>query len=102
MVEEIQELMEADTIEDEADALADLLYFALGCYVEMSVDAGRIFKIVHDSNMKKYDCGVLKDDDTKIRKGKGWKSPQPEIRAEIEAMEVAFMADRDNWNDPGL
>lgn len=88
MVEEIQELMDADTIVDEADALTDLLYFLMGCYVEMGIDAGRIFKIVHDADMEKIKNGIILDDEGKIQKPEGWESPEPKIRAEIEAMDL--------------
>lgn len=99
MVEEVNEFLDADTIEGEADALTDLLYFLLGAYVEMGIDADRIFKIVHKANMRKLEQGTLLDDDTKIGKPEGWKPPEPEIRAEIDAMKAEYESDRKNWVD---
>lgn len=51
--EEVQEYSNAETIEDEADALADLAYYALGRLHCMGLDTGAIFSEVHRANMKK-------------------------------------------------
>ena len=51
--EEAQELCEANTVEDQADAVADLVYFALGRLQEMGVDAYPLFAEIQRANMAK-------------------------------------------------
>lgn len=53
MGEELSEFMNAETLEDEVDALLDLSYFALGRVIEMGVLPGASFEEVHDRNMGK-------------------------------------------------
>lgn len=90
MVEELSELLAATTIEDQADALADLIYFALGTYTLMGVKPERIFDIVANSNLGKIlpDGSVIRNPDTgKIGKPDGWEeafAPEPLIIKEIE------------------
>ena len=51
--EELIEFYNAETLEDEADALVDLSYFALGRLVEMGIVPGLVFDEVHEANMRK-------------------------------------------------
>lgn len=51
--EELTEFMDADSLEDEVDALIDLCYFALGRVIEMGVVPGAAFEEVHAANMAK-------------------------------------------------
>lgn len=51
--EELVEFRDATTIEDEADALIDLSYFALGRLVEMGLSPTALFDEVHAANMRK-------------------------------------------------
>src|SRR5262245_1573782 len=53
MNEEVAEFLAARTIADQADAMIDLIYFALGTLVEMGVRPKRLFDIVHGANMQK-------------------------------------------------
>jgi hypothetical protein len=53
MLEELGEFMESETLTDQADAMIDLIYFALGTMVEMGVRPERLFSIVHKANMDK-------------------------------------------------
>lgn len=53
MMEELVEFRDAEVIEDEADALADLVYFALGRADEMGFDMRLVFAEVHAKNMQK-------------------------------------------------
>lgn len=53
MQEELTEFSDATTLEDEADALIDLTYFALGRLVEMGIAPGAPFEEVHEANMGK-------------------------------------------------
>lgn len=51
--EELCEFMDAETLEDEVDALVDLSYFAMGRLVEMGVSPRAVFEEVHEANMRK-------------------------------------------------
>lgn len=51
--EELIEFKHASTIDDEADALIDLTYFALGRLVEMGIAPRPVFEEVHRANMRK-------------------------------------------------
>lgn len=53
MLEELVEFRDAEVIEEEADALADLVYFALGRADEMGFDMRPVFAEVHAKNMQK-------------------------------------------------
>lgn len=95
MVEELAELLTAKTIEDQADALADLIYFALGTYTLMAVKPEKIIDIVALANLGKImpDGSVLRDDTGKIKKPAGWTeayAPEGKIKVEIyRQMKVA-------------
>ncbi|MDR6884895.1 hypothetical protein [Bacillus sp. 3255] len=88
MLEELTEFMRAKTIEDQVDALADLIYFAIGTYTLMGVEPEPIFDIVHAANMGKVgpEGKVERDEQGKIKKPEGWHenyAPEAKIRAEI-------------------
>lgn len=51
--EEVQEFLEANTLEDEVDAICDLIYFAAGRLYEMGVDGALHFEEVHGANVEK-------------------------------------------------
>ena len=53
MMEELGKLVAAEDFISQLDALADLLYFIYGTFVEMGVDSSAIFRIVHEANMLK-------------------------------------------------
>jgi len=82
MREEVQEFVDAETVEDQADAMIDLMYFALGTLVEMGVRPGELFDIVHNANMQKLwpDGKVHCDPDGKVIKPAGWQDPAPLLR----------------------
>lgn len=86
MQEELDEYVQADTIYDEADAMIDLIYFALGTFVEMGIQPQQIFDIVQKANMDKVwpDGLVHKKPDGKTIKPEGWVAPEPLIIAEID------------------
>lgn len=94
--EELTEFKEAETIEDEADALLDISYFALGRLVEMGLLSQACFDEVQRANMDKK-RGDLKKDRSKYSAGfdavkpLGWTPPdfRPYMsltRADVEAM----------------
>jgi predicted HAD superfamily Cof-like phosphohydrolase len=81
MMEEIVELMRAEDIYSQVDAVVDLLYFAIGTLVEMGVSPGEAFQIVHEANMNKIspDGVVNKTSSGKIIKPEGWEDPKVKI-----------------------
>ena len=86
MEEELEEFRKAGSIHDQADAMVDLMYIALGTLVEMGVRPGRLFDIVHEANMKKLwpDGKVHYAADGKVIKPPSWKPPEPQLMEEIE------------------
>ncbi len=86
MLEEIEEFRKAGSIHDQADAMVDLIYFALGTLVEMGVRPGRLFDIVHEANMKKLwaDGKVHYAPDGKVMKPPAWSPPEPQLIQEID------------------
>ena len=86
MLEELTEFTTAETVVDRADAMIDLIYFALGTLVEMVVKPGKLFEIVQAANMAKLhaDGKPRYRADNKIIKPEGWAAPEPQIQAEIE------------------
>jgi len=86
MLEELEELRNAKTTHDQADAVIDLMYFALGTLVEMGVKPGPLFDIVHGANMKKLwpDGKVHYAEDGKVVKPPTWSPPEPQLLHEIE------------------
>ncbi|MFD3449784.1 HAD family hydrolase [Microbacteriaceae bacterium 4G12] len=87
MQEELDEFLAAETLEDQYDALIDLMYFAFGTFVEMGVRPDRGFEIVNEANMAKlFPDGQprFREGDGKILKPEGWEAPEPKLRAEIE------------------
>lgn len=53
LIEEAQEFRESMTLADQADALIDSIYVALGGLVEMGLLPGPLFEEVHEANMRK-------------------------------------------------
>lgn len=86
--EELREFNEATNIVDQADAMIDVIYFALGTLVEMGVKPDGLFSIVQEANMSKLweDGKARYRPDGKIIKPVGWQAPEPKILKEIERM----------------
>jgi predicted HAD superfamily Cof-like phosphohydrolase len=86
MAEELEEFRQANSIHDQADAMVDLIYFALGTLVEMGVRPGPLFDIVHNANMKKLwpDGKVHYAPDGKVVKHPSWMPPEPQLMEEIQ------------------
>jgi predicted HAD superfamily Cof-like phosphohydrolase len=85
--EEAQELREARSIAQQADAFIDVIYFALGGLVNLGVRPGRLWEIVQDANMAKlWPDGQprCRESDGKIIKPDGWEDPGPKLAAEVE------------------
>lgn len=86
MLEEINEFKEANDIYEQADAMIDLIYFALGTLVEMGVKPDKIFEIVHTANMDKLwsDGKPHYNGEGKTIKPEGWQDPYPKLKEEID------------------
>jgi predicted HAD superfamily Cof-like phosphohydrolase len=87
MMEEVEEFRAAGTIAEQADAMIDVIYLALGTLVEMGVRPQELFRIVHEANMSKcWEDGKprYRESDGKVIKPPAWKDPIPRIEREIE------------------
>lgn len=86
MREEIDEFAEAVTLDEQADAMIDLIYFALGTLVEMGVRPQALFDIVHNANMQKLfpDGRPHYNEAHKVIKPEGWQDPAPLLRAALD------------------
>ena len=91
MKEEIDEFLEAvdekDLVE-QADAMIDVIYFALGTLVEMGVKPDVLFEIVQQANMSKLweDGKPHYAPDGKTIKPATWEDPHDKLKAAIENM----------------
>jgi predicted HAD superfamily Cof-like phosphohydrolase len=85
MQEELDEFRDSNTLTEQADAMIDLIYFALGTLVEMGVKPDKLFDIVHNANMRKLfpDGKPRYNSDGKTIKPKTWEDPENEIVSEI-------------------
>ncbi|MBO5096410.1 MAG: HAD family hydrolase [Bacilli bacterium] len=91
MFEEICEFLEAvqdEDIVEQADAMIDVIYFALGTLVEIGVKPGELFRIVQHANMSKIwpDGKPHYNEDGKVIKPEGWENPHPKLEAAIQNM----------------
>ncbi|NLL75107.1 MAG: HAD family hydrolase [Erysipelothrix sp.] len=88
MLEEIDEFLEATDITEQADAMIDTIYFALGTLVEMGVVPEPLFNIVQHANMSKLweDGKPHYNADGKTIKPEGWEDPHEKLKKAIEAM----------------
>ena len=91
MLEEINEFIEATNNEDiveQADAMIDTIYFALGTLVEMGINRDPLFKIVQEANMNKLweDGKPHYNDLGKVIKPKGWQDPHKKLELCINDM----------------
>ena len=85
--EEADELREAATVAEQADAFIDIIYFALGGLVSLGVRPERLWDIVQAANMAKlWPDGRPhhREGDGKVIKPDGWRDPAPLLEAEIE------------------
>ena len=91
MLEEINEFLEAveqGDIVEEADAMIDVIYFALGTLVEMGIKPDELFEIVQCANMSKLweDVNPHYAEDGKTIKPATWEDPHNKLRQAIERM----------------
>lgn len=82
LLEEFQEFLRAHSDEDivgVADALADIIYVAVGTALEYGIPLADVWAEVQRSNMSKLVNGVaLKREDGKVLKGPGYTPPDIE------------------------
>ena len=91
MKEEIDEFLEAvnqKDIVEQADAMIDVIYFALGTLVEMGIKPDRLFNIVQEANMSKlWDDGLPHyNSEGKTIKPPTWQDPHEYLKEAIEEM----------------
>lgn len=89
MKEEIDEFIEATENKDlveQADAMIDVIYFALGTLVEIGVEPENLFTIVQQANMSKlWEDGKphFRESDGKVIKPPTWVDPHSKTVEEI-------------------
>ena len=82
--DEMDELDDAQTVVDQADALVDAIYYICDTAVRHGMNLDKLFDIVHGANMTKVINGkVLRRDDGKIMKPENWQPPEPKLATEI-------------------
>ena len=91
MLEEINEFLEASKNQDiveQADAMIDTMYFALGTLVEMGVKPDKLFYIVQEANMSKLfsDGKPHYNEMGKVIKPEGWQDPHKKLELAIKEM----------------
>ncbi|HEX7891684.1 MAG TPA: hypothetical protein VF522_20205 [Ramlibacter sp.] len=81
MREELAELLTAGDLQEQVDAVSDLMYLALGCLVEMGVRPGIPFAQVHRTNLEKRwpDGEIRVNAEGKLLKPPGWIGPKRAI-----------------------
>lgn len=89
--EEIDEFLDASEngdIVEQADAMIDAIYYALGTLVEMGIPPDPIFDIVQEANMNKIWSDGLPhyNEDGKVIKPPEWKNPHNRIKKIIMGM----------------
>ena len=79
LAEEVEEYLDAEeqsSLEDIADALADMMYIIIGTAISYGIPLESIWKEVHTSNMAKLvDGKVIRREDGKILKPSDWTPP---------------------------
>ena len=89
MLEEVAEFLSAEDIYEQADAMIDLMYFALGTMVEMGIEPEEIFNIVQKANMDKLWADGkprYNEKDGKVIKPDNWVDPKPKIKNHIDKL----------------
>lgn len=84
IMSELMEFGDAVTLEDQADAAIDLLYFVMDVFVELGVNPTALFEFVHEANMAKVwpdgqahiDYSVVPP---RLLKPEGWHDPKLDI-----------------------
>ena len=84
--EELEEFRCAEDMTEQADAMIDLMYYALGALVEMGIKPDEIFRIVHEANMRKeHDGTAAYDENGKVMKPADWTAPYDRMSRALSA-----------------
>lgn len=91
ILEEINEFLVASKngdIVEQADAMIDVIYFALGTLVEMGIEPDELFNIVQTANMSKLfpDGKPHYNEMGKVIKPDGWEDPHKKLELTIKNM----------------
>jgi predicted HAD superfamily Cof-like phosphohydrolase len=92
MAEELMEFLGSTELVDQADAMIDLIYLAIGTLVELGVQPEPLFQIVQNANMSKlWEDGKprLNPETNKVMKPPTFIRPEPLLQAEIERQVAA-------------
>lgn len=92
ILEEINEFVDASEKQDlveQADAMIDTIYFALGTLVEMGIEPDELFSIVQNANMSKLwpDGKPHYNNMGKVIKPEGWEDPHQKLVVAIQKMQ---------------
>jgi len=80
VIDELDELREATTVVDQADALLDAIIYICDTAARHGMNLDRLFSIVHAANMSKIvDGKVIRRADGKVLKPEGWVAPEPQL-----------------------
>lgn len=84
--DELDELDVAVTLDEEADALLDAIYYLCSHAVNHGHNLDKLFSIVHSANMSKIVGGqvIRRKSDGKVIKPDGWVDPKPLLIKEID------------------
>ena len=90
MLDEIEELRNAETVVDQVDALIDIIYFATGTLVEIGLTPEKAevcWDAVHAANMEKLfpDGKPRFDESGKVIKPDNWQAPEKSIKEILES-----------------
>ena len=82
--DELDELVEAKNVTEQADALVDAIYYICDFAARNGINLDPLFEIVHGANMQKVvDGKVIRREDGKILKPEGWEDPAPKLEKEM-------------------
>ena len=83
------ELLDAGSIIEQADALVDAIYYLCDCAVKHGLNLDPLFEIVHRANMEKLvDGKAMKDNRGKVLKPEGWVAPDEDLQLELERQQL--------------
>ncbi len=84
VTDELEELERAKDVIDQADAFMDIIYYVMDRATQHGIDLDKVFDIVHNANMSKVvDGKVIRRDDGKILKPRGWIDPYPLLQKQL-------------------
>ena len=96
LYEEVDEFQTARTIEEQADALIDTVYVAMGALLEMGLAPGPLFDEVHRANMERRPGKNSRRGDAQFDavKPDGWTGPQLQIYCTVTRAEMDWLLDQ--------